>query len=83
MPFWVHTFALTRVAGIYTPGVARDHRYHIPALPARFDPLRVLDVRTFDGLVGDRFRAGSVTKSVVFVDVTARWLIESVGQIGR
>jgi hypothetical protein len=26
MPFWFHTFALNRPEGIYTPGVARDHR---------------------------------------------------------
>src|SRR5438445_13292516 len=27
VPFWFHTFALNRPEGIYTPGVARDHRY--------------------------------------------------------
>ena len=37
VPFWFHTFALNRLEGIYTPGVARDHRYRIPALPERFD----------------------------------------------
>jgi hypothetical protein len=30
MPFWFHTFALNRAAGIYTPGAARDHRYREP-----------------------------------------------------
>ncbi|MFL5876081.1 MAG: hypothetical protein ACJ76T_09380 [Solirubrobacteraceae bacterium] len=30
VPFWFHTFALNRAAGIYTPGVARDHRYREP-----------------------------------------------------
>jgi tRNA (mo5U34)-methyltransferase len=49
VPFWFHTFALNRVGGLYTPGVARDHRYRIPAMPERFDGLRVLDVGTFDG----------------------------------
>jgi hypothetical protein len=49
VPFWFHTFALNRADGLYTPGVARDHRYRIPALPACFDGLSVLDVGTFDG----------------------------------
>ena len=40
VPFWFHTFALNRAAGIYTPGVARDHRYREP-------PGRAL--RDFDG----------------------------------
>jgi hypothetical protein len=26
VPLWFHTFALNRAEGIYTPGVARDHR---------------------------------------------------------
>jgi heme exporter protein CcmD len=49
VPFWFHTFALNRREGIYTPGVARDHRYRIPVLPERFHGLSVLDVGTFDG----------------------------------
>jgi SAM-dependent methyltransferase len=49
VPFWFHTFALNAEHGLYTPGVARDHRYRIPALPASFEGLRVLDVGTFDG----------------------------------
>ena len=49
VPFWFHTFALNRREGMYTPGVARDHRYRIPTLPERFDGLRVLDVGAFDG----------------------------------
>ena len=40
MPFWFHTFALNRPEGIYTPGVARDHRYRVAmrpqASPAQF-----------------------------------------------
>jgi tRNA (mo5U34)-methyltransferase len=49
VPLWFHTFLLRRQAGIYAPGVARDHRYRIPALPESFEGLRVLDVGTFDG----------------------------------
>jgi tRNA (mo5U34)-methyltransferase len=49
VPFWFHTFALNRAAGIYTPGAALDHRYRIPALPDDFTGLRVLDVGAFDG----------------------------------
>jgi tRNA (mo5U34)-methyltransferase len=49
VPLWFHTFLLSRRAGIYAPGVARDHRYRIPALPETFEGLRVLDVGTFDG----------------------------------
>jgi tRNA (mo5U34)-methyltransferase len=49
VPLWFHTFLLSRQAGIYAPGVARDHRYRIPALPESFEGLRVLDVGTFDG----------------------------------
>jgi tRNA (mo5U34)-methyltransferase len=49
VPLWFHTFALNRVHGLYTPGVARDHRYRVPFLPASFAGERVLDVGTFDG----------------------------------
>src|SRR5688500_17828017 len=49
VPLWFHTFLLSRQAGIYAPGIARDHRYRIPALPESFEGLRVLDVGTFDG----------------------------------
>jgi tRNA (mo5U34)-methyltransferase len=49
VPLWFHTFALNAEHGLYTPGVARDHRYRIPVLPASFEGLRVLDVGTFDG----------------------------------
>jgi tRNA (mo5U34)-methyltransferase len=49
VPFWFHTFALNRAAGLYTPGAARDHRYRLPALPRDFGGMRVLDVGTFDG----------------------------------
>jgi tRNA (mo5U34)-methyltransferase len=48
VPVWFHTFALS--PGIYTPGLARDHRYRPQVLGA--DRLRgrsVLDIGTFDG----------------------------------
>lgn len=32
VPLWFHTFALDG-AGVYTPGIARDHRYRQPAIP--------------------------------------------------
>ena len=48
VPVWFHTFQLA--PGIYTPGIARDHRYRLPALePVRFAGRRVLDIGTFDG----------------------------------
>ena len=49
VPFWFHTFALNRPEGIYTPGVARDHRYRVAMLPADFAEMCVLDVGRFDG----------------------------------
>ena len=49
VPFWFHTFALNADHGLYTRGVARDHRYRVPFLPASFAGQRVLDVGTFDG----------------------------------
>ena len=32
LPFWFHTFALNPAAGLYPPGVARDHGYRDRAL---------------------------------------------------
>jgi hypothetical protein len=49
VPFWFHTFALNHAEGIYTPGVARDHRYRVAMPPADFAGMRVLDVGRFDG----------------------------------
>ena len=46
---WFHTFALNRAEGIYTPGIARDHRYRLPAIPESFAGERVLDIGSFDG----------------------------------
>jgi tRNA (mo5U34)-methyltransferase len=47
VPLWFHTFSLG--GGVYTPGIARDHRYRIAAIPADLRGMRVLDVGTFDG----------------------------------
>jgi tRNA (mo5U34)-methyltransferase len=49
VPIWFHTFLLSRQAGIYAPGVARDHRYRISTLPKDFAGMSVLDIGTFDG----------------------------------
>lgn len=88
VPFWFHTFALNRAKEIYTPGVARDHRYRLSALPADFGGRSVLDVGTFDGFyafLAERRGAGRV----VAVDneqyrlwVAARWGIELEGAEG-
>ena len=88
VPLWFHTFALNREHGLYTPGVARDHRYRIPFLPESFAGERVLDVGTFDGFYAflAEHRAAS---DVVAVDneqyvawVRARWGIELRGGEG-
>ena len=88
VPFWFHTFALNRHEGIYTPGVARDHRYRIPALPERFDGLSVLDVGTFDGFyafLAERRGARRVTaidNEQYRLWVRTRWGIELRGGEG-
>src|SRR5439155_8908046 len=48
VPLWFHTFSLNG-AGVYTPGIARDHRYRLRAIPEDLSGARVLDVGTFDG----------------------------------
>jgi SAM-dependent methyltransferase len=48
VPLWFHTFALNGI-GVYTPGIARDHRYRLRAIPEDLTGARVLDVGTFDG----------------------------------
>lgn len=48
VPLWFHTFALNG-DGVYTPGIARDHRYRLQAIPEDLAGARVLDVGTFDG----------------------------------
>jgi tRNA (mo5U34)-methyltransferase len=88
VPFWFHTFALNRTEGIYTPGVAVDHRYRLPFLPAGFATLRVLDVGTFDGFYAFVAEARGA-KRVVAIDseqhvkwVRARWDVEPEGGKG-
>jgi tRNA (mo5U34)-methyltransferase len=88
VPFWFHTFALNRADGLYTPGVARDHRYRIPALPACFDGLSVLDVGTFDGFYAFLAEARGAQR-VMAIDneqyrlwVRARWGVELAGGEG-
>jgi tRNA (mo5U34)-methyltransferase len=88
VPLWFHTFALDREHGIYTPGVARDHRYRVPFLPESFAGERVLDVGTFDGfyafLAEHRGAAGVVAvDNEQYVDwVRARWGVELRGGQG-
>jgi tRNA (mo5U34)-methyltransferase len=87
VPLWFHTFSLDGGA-IYTRGVARDHRYRIPALPEDFSGLAVLDVGTFDGFYAFLAEARGA-KRVVAVDneqyrawVRTRWGIELEGGEG-
>jgi tRNA (mo5U34)-methyltransferase len=88
VPLWFHTFALNREHGFYTPGVARDHRYRVPFLPASFAGERVLDVGTFDGFYAFLAEHRGAAQ-VVAVDneqyvlwVRARWGIELKGGEG-
>jgi tRNA (mo5U34)-methyltransferase len=48
VPLWFHTFSLNG-ASVYTPGIARDHRYRLGTIPEDLTGARVLDVGTFDG----------------------------------
>jgi tRNA (mo5U34)-methyltransferase len=88
VPLWFHTFALNAEHGIYTPGVARDHRYRVPYFPASFDGQRVLDVGTFDGFYAFLAERRGAAR-VVAVDneqyvawVKGRWGIELEGGEG-
>jgi len=88
VPFWFHTFALNRAEGIYTPGVAVDHRYRLPFVPASFAGLRGLDVGTFDGFYAFVAEARGAQR-VVAIDseqygawVKARWGRELAGGEG-
>ena len=87
VPLWFHTFALNREHGLYTPGVARDHRSRVPFVPLSFAGERVLDVGTFDGFYA--FLAEHRGAAHVLVDneqyvawVRARWGIELQGGEG-
>jgi tRNA (mo5U34)-methyltransferase len=87
VPFWFHTFSLDGES-LYTPGVARDHRYRIPLLPSHLGGKRVLDVGTFDGFYAFLAEARGASR-VVAVDneqsrgwVRARWNVELEGGEG-
>ena len=87
VPLWFHTFSLDGGA-LYTPGVARDHRYRIPVLPDDLRGKSVLDVGTFDGFYAFLAEARGARR-VVAVDneqyrdwVLARWGIELQGGEG-
>jgi len=88
VPFWFHTFALNRAEGIYTPGVARDHRYRVSALPEDFAGMSVLDVGCFDGFYAFLAERRGAER-VVAVDneqyrlwVASRWGVELEGAEG-
>jgi tRNA (mo5U34)-methyltransferase len=87
VPFWFHTFSLDGGA-LYTPGVARDHRYRIPAIPADLRGRAVLDVGTFDGFYAFLAESRGASR-VVAVDneqyrgwVQARWGVALEGGEG-
>lgn len=88
VPIWFHTFALGQADKLYTHGMARDHRYRIPALPDDFSGLRVLDIGTFDGFYAFLAEARGAER-VVAVDneqyrewISARWGIDLAGGEG-
>ncbi len=87
VPLWFHTFSLDQ-GTLYTPGVARDHRYRIPVLPQDLRGRSVLDVGTFDGFYAFLAEARGAER-VVAVDneqyrdwVLARWGVELEGGEG-
>jgi len=87
VPLWFHTFSLDG-GSLYTPGVARDHRYRVPALPADLRGRSVLDVGTFDGFYAFLCEARGARR-VVAVDneqyrewVRDRWGVELQGAEG-
>jgi hypothetical protein len=88
VPIWFHTFGLDRSRGIYTHGIARDHRYRIPALPEDFSGPRVLDIGTFDGFYAFLAEVRGAAR-VVAVDneqykewISSRWGVELQGGEG-
>jgi len=88
VPLWFHTFSLDRSRGLYTHGVARDHRYRVPALPEDFGGMSVLDIGTFDGFYAFLAEARGAGR-VVAVDneqyrewVSSRWGVELQGGEG-
>jgi tRNA (mo5U34)-methyltransferase len=88
VPLWFHTFSLNASRELYTRGVARDHRYRIPALPEDLGGMSVLDVGTFDGFYAFLAEARGARR-VVAVDneqyrqwVSSRWGVELEGGEG-
>ncbi|MBA2239639.1 MAG: methyltransferase domain-containing protein [Solirubrobacterales bacterium] len=88
VPLWFHTFSLNRSSELYTPGVARDHRYRIPALPEDFGGMSVLDIGAFDGFYAFLAESRGADR-VVAVDneqyrewVSSRWGVELEGGEG-
>jgi tRNA (mo5U34)-methyltransferase len=88
VPLWFHTFSLNRAHGLYTPGVARDHRSRAPLLEDDYGGLAVLDVGTFDGFYAYLAEHRGAAR-VLAVDneqyvhwVRARWGIELHGGEG-
>ena len=86
VPLWFHTFSLG--GSVYTPGVARDHRYRAPFLPTDLSGASVLDVGTFDGFYAFLAESRGASR-VVAVDneqyrdwVRARWGVELEGGEG-
>lgn len=87
VPLWFHTFSLAG-GEIYTPGVARDHRYRLPVFPDDLSGRSVLDVGAFDGFYSFLAEARGASR-VVAVDneqyrdwVRARWGVELEGGEG-
>ena len=94
VPFWLHTFALNRAEGIYTPGAAppgaaRDHRYGVSTLPE--DPTK-LNAREREQLVeaadvllfGEPDSERTVRWAEVLIEdleTSKRWSVESCGQL--
>lgn len=88
VPLWFHTFSLDRSRELYTHGVARDHRYRVPALPEDFGGMSVLDIGTFDGFYAFLAEARGAGR-VVAIDneqyrewVSSRWGVELQGGEG-
>lgn len=88
VPLWFHTFALNSEHGLYTPGVARDHRYRVPCLPTSFEGQHVLDVGTFDGFYAylaehrGAARVVALDNEQYIAWVKARWGVELEGGEG-
>jgi tRNA (mo5U34)-methyltransferase len=87
VPLWFHTFSLDE-GSLYTPGVARDHRYRIPVLPDDLVGKSVLDVGTFDGFYAFLAEARGARRVVAVENeqyrewVLARWGVELEGGEG-